>query len=207
MGASPTDVQARMISCLERTEVRARTIAGLEETDWPGSVRVHLDRAVAERREDRQAHTALDALVEAVEDGPELTLLLEDDLEFNRHLGHNIASWKPVRDREPDAPFFASLYDPTIRRLDGQEGEAFFVADPDAVYGSQAFLFSRATAAYMVEHWHEVEGMQDIKMSRLASRLGPIHYHDPSLVQHVGVVSSWGGPYHAASNFDPAWRA
>jgi len=48
------------------------------------------------------------------------------------------------------------------------------------------FVMSRKMAEHFVEHWWEVEGMQDIKMSRLAAQLAPIYYHQPSLVQHVG---------------------
>jgi hypothetical protein len=99
------------------------------------------------------------------------------------------------------------LYDPNIRRLKCVREHSFFVADPDAVYGSQALVLSHATVRFVVERWEEVEGMQDIRMSRLASRLGPIHYHLPSLVQHTGVESAWGGPFHATIEFDDRWRA
>jgi hypothetical protein len=49
--------------------------------------------------------------------------------------------------------------------------------------------------------------MQDIKLSRLAAPLCPLLFHSPSLVQHVGVASTWGGPYHQASDYDAYWRA
>jgi hypothetical protein len=51
--------------------------------------------------------------------------------------------------------------------------------------------------------------MQDIKMSRLAARLGPIYYHLPSLVQHVGVKSTWtdDSRFHDTKSFDRDWRA
>jgi hypothetical protein len=64
------------------------------------------------------------------------------------------------------------------------------------------------TARFIAAHWHEIEGMQDIKMSRLAARGGwPIYYHSPSLVQHIGRVSTWGGGYHYAPDFEPQFQA
>jgi hypothetical protein len=50
-------------------------------------------------------------------------------------------------------------------------------------------------------------GMQDIRMSRLAGRKCPLFYHTPSLVQHVGERSTWGGSFHWAQDFSPDWRA
>ena len=49
--------------------------------------------------------------------------------------------------------------------------------------------------------------MQDIKISRLAAQLDePIFYHVPSLVQHVGKRSTWGGKFHFAADYDPLWK-
>jgi hypothetical protein len=79
--------------------------------------------------------------------------------------------------------------------------------DPESIFGSQAFLLSRETAIYVVKHWDSVEGMQDIKMSRLAARLAePVFYHAPSLVQHVGRKSTWGGGFHRARDYDRYWK-
>jgi hypothetical protein len=50
--------------------------------------------------------------------------------------------------------------------------------------------------------------MQDIKISRLAGRLKrQVLYHCPSLVQHVGKSSVWGGPFHQARDFNRHWKA
>jgi hypothetical protein len=69
-------------------------------------------------------------------------------------------------------------------------------------------VLSLDTARFVAEHWHEVEGMQEIKMSRLAGRGGwQIYYHLPSLVQHVGQQSTWGGGYHYAPDFDQHFLA
>ncbi len=47
---------------------------------------------------------------------------------------------------------------------------------------------------------------QDIALARLAAQLAPLHYHVPSLVDHLGGESSWSGPQHPAQDFDPEWR-
>jgi len=133
-------------------------------------------------------------------------LFLEDDLQFNVAIEANIRAWAPVRIFYA-GQLFASLYNPNVQPLSVDEPGRFFIADPDAVYGSQAFVLSRETADYIFQHYWEVDGGQDIKMSRLASRRGPIFYHKPSLVQHVGYLSTWGGRYHEAGDYDSTWKA
>ena len=79
------------------------------------------------------------------------------------------------------------------------------MADPEAVYGGQAFLMSVATARWILEHWDD--GMHDIMWPRLAAQRSPVVYHRPSLVQHRGVPSTWGGVQHHASDYSPDWQA
>lgn len=202
------EIVAYMISCRQRAALREQTLANLRRTDWGAEAVVQLDDAAGSTGQERQTLTALHALQRVVADEVDVALFLEDDLDFNRHLRHNLEHWEPLRRLEVDAPFFGSLYNPNIRVLHRQIDEAFFVADSEAVYGSQAFLLSARTARYVVENWLEIPGMQDIKMSRLAARLGtPLYYHSPSLVQHVGTKSVWGGHFHAAASFDRDWRA
>ena len=196
-----------MISCKEREVVRGQTLRSLSEAGWTEPVLVECDRELAARRQERQERTAHSLLERAVANGREFVLFLEDDLVFNRHFAHNLTHWFPLSGHRAGGPFFASLYNPNVRELARRNGEACFVAFPDAVYGSQAFLLSLTTARYALAHWAEIPGMQDIKLSRLAARLGPIYYHVPSLVQHVGAASVWGGVFHQARDFDPDWRA
>ena len=102
----------------------------------------------------------------------------------------------------------ASLYNPGLRELACDIRNHARIVAPKSVFGSQAFLISRNTVEYVVRHWNEVQGMQDIKISRLAGRLKtPIFYHAPSLVQHTGAQSVWGAKFHQAADFDPTWRA
>ena len=199
------EIKAYVLSCPDREAMRNQTIKNLDLTDWDDTPAIEIDQTTCERRQDRQEQTALRLLQRAVADGSEAILFLEDDLTFNRHLRHNLENWYPLTKwRQPDH-FFASLYNPNVRRLAQSPRHSFFVADPNAVYGSQAFLLAGTTARYIAERWQDVIGMQDIKMSRLAARVCPIYYHTPSLVQHVGKDSAWGGPYHAAQDFDDGW--
>jgi len=199
-------IRAVMISCGERNALRLETLRHWAATDWGGpDLHVELDRAEFPCRQQRQTRTAWLALQRMLEDEADYILFLEDDLEFNRYLHHNLLSWGPVRRRELVC---AGLYNPGLPCLAWAHREHAVVVSPQAVFGSQAILLSRAAAEHAVAHWDEVEGMQDIRLSRLAGRLaGNLWYHSPSLVQHVGRESLWGGFAHQASDYDPDWRA
>lgn len=199
-------IVAYMMSCTEREATRDQTLADLRSTDWDDKVRVEVDRALYERSQSRQEDTAYNLLRRAIIDRPPCFLFLEDDLIFNRHLRHNLEHWAPVAEVSSTGYFFGSIYNPSVQPRWTNTDAAYFVAEPDSVYGSQAFLLSLATAEHIVEHWLEVIGLQDIKMSRLAAQVSPIYYHVPSLVQHVG-STTWGGANHSALDFQPEWKA
>jgi hypothetical protein len=100
-----------------------------------------------------------------------------------------------------------SLYDPGIRPVAWSPTGNFALCRPTSCYGSQAFIISRNAVKFIVDHWAEVDGKQDIRISRLANRLQPLmFYHVPSLVQHVGRESTWGGVFHFARDFDRDWK-
>ena len=198
---------AYMLSCAARAAVRRATLERLAATDWVGDAVVVLDGTDAVRPQERQERTARRLLERAAADGAGFVLFLEDDLEFNRHLSHNLAHWHPLLAAGPDGHLLGSLYDPGVYATEWHLDRAFSVAHPEFVYGSQAFLLSRATVALVLAGWDGVPGMQDIKISRIAAKAGPIHYHRPSLVQHVRAPSTWGGPYHWAKDYSESWRA
>jgi hypothetical protein len=198
---------AYMLSCAARDAVRAATLERLAATDWSGPVVVVLDESDAERPQDRQEQTARRLLEKAADDRVDFVLFLEDDLDFNVHLEHNLRRWLPLRAAGPNGHLMASLYDPGVAALSWDHEQALSIAHPELVYGSQAFLLSRTTVTVVLEGWPSVLGMQDIKISRLAAAVGPIHYHRPSLVQHVAAPSTWHGPSHFARDFSSRWRA
>ena len=191
-----------MISCGERDAVRTRTLMNLARTDWPSQVMVSMAGSDLPTPQARQTANSLEALKRGLTADREFILFLEDDLEFNRHLHHNLTHW-PVLQHVT----MASLYNPNIRELRRMPELHCFEAVPDAIYGSQAYLFSRACAEWIVERWGTIVGMQDILCSRLAAQLGlPIYYFQPSLVQHVGKESTFGGGFHYTKDFDPEFK-
>jgi len=200
-------IVAYMLSCAARDGVRAATLGRLAITDWGDDVVVVLDETGAERPQERQERTARRLLETAAADGAELVLFLEDDLEFNVHLRHNLAHWAPLRAAGAGGHLLGSLYNPGVVAVERHLEQAFSIAHPETVYGSQAFLLSRETVARVLAGWHAVIGMQDIRIARLAAAAGPIHYHWPSLVQHVDAASTWGGTPHWARDYDASWRA
>ena len=142
---------------------------------------------------------------ERLDDAADYILFLEDDLDFNRHLRHNLSQWPPLRDGRLT---LGSIYNPALRDEAWDARSNARIVDPKTAYGSQAFVLSKDTAAHIVRRWCEVRGLQDLRMLRLAGRLGkPVYYHAPSLVQHVGLRSTWGGGFHESHDFDPEWKA
>lgn len=196
-----------MASCNERREACDRTLARFATTDWGEPPVVVIDRAAHERVLDRMNDTSRRVLERAVAEADDIFLYLEDDLEFNRSLRHDLDHWPPLVDRLAGDYFFGSLYNPNVVAVASQQDpRSFTVADPDKVYGAQAFVLSVATARWILDHWNDVPGLPDIRFSRLAARRSPIYYHRPSLVQHRPVDSTWGGTQHAANDFSPNWR-
>jgi hypothetical protein len=197
-----------MMSCLERAAVREKTIASFARTDWQGAslVTVLDDRTAADRLA-AITRTWWRMVTAARESGADYCLLMEDDLELNIYIGHNLRNWAPLRARDPEWPFFASLYNPAHPIVRRHLGENYLVADPWAFWGAQAIVVSRATLSYLLRFWDEEGGPPDLKMPRLAARVGPVYYHAPSLVQHVGDVSTWGGIPHQSPDYDAKFRA
>lgn len=205
-GRAPLRIQAVMISCPRRNGVRRRTLENLARTDWSDCPHhVQMDDSKGKNPRQRQSRWAYRALKASLELDAEYILFLEDDLEFNQHIRHNLQNWQPLQARQVA---LAGLHNPSVReRACDLQHNARIVA-PNSVIGSQALLISRETVHYLVRHWHRVQGMQDFRISRLAHRLrNPILYHAPSLVQHIGVRSLWGGRVHPAVDFDPTWAA
>lgn len=198
---------ASIISCPGREKLRESTLRSFRKSGWGDrDIHVQLDQwPKFKTRQESQTHTSWLALRHLLaKTKADYFLFLEDDLEINRFFYSNILAWAPLRERRTT---LAGFYNPGVRILASDLGRHAVIVDPESVYGSQCFLIERTTAAYIVKHWDEIEGMQDIKISRLAARRKrPIFYHMPSLVQHVGKKSTWGGHLHRASDYNAYWR-
>lgn len=206
MTDAPLRLGAYMLSCVERSAVREETLACLATTDWGSAPVVVLDRGRHERKQNRIADTGRVLLELAVTGDADVFVVFEDDLDFNRFLRHNLGCWKPLVDHVEGEPFFASLYNPNVVPVrSSTDTAAYTVADPDKVYGGQAFLMSVATARWILERWNT--GMPDIVWPRLAAQRSPVFYHRPSLVEHREVPSTWGGYQHQAMDYSPDWKA
>jgi hypothetical protein len=199
--------QVRMVSCRERYEVRAQTLASWAATDWQGTPIVEMDDGRAFLIQSRIEETWLRALRAAVSEEPEFILLLEDDLEFNRSLRHNLERWPALqRLGGSERPFFGSLYASNQPMLWRDPASRSAIAAPEGFWGAQALVLSYGTARHLLSHWQPGGLAHDLKAPRLAGEQGPIYCHVPSLVQHRVGDSTWGGGVHRATDFDPAYR-
>jgi len=194
-----------MISCAERDELRRQTLRRLANTDWGAAPLIQFDDGQGDCPVQRQLRSTGLVLQAALGRNPDYVLFLEDDLLFNRHLRHNLLHWPPVKRGLVTA---ASLYNPRLPEVACDTRHHVRVMHPHSVFGSQALLISAATVKYLLRNWSHDGAGQDLKIARLAGRLGkPIFYHAPSLVQHVGRRSVWGGAFHQAQDFDSTWKA
>jgi hypothetical protein len=205
------EFEAFIVSCPQRGEFRDRTLASIAASDWRGGVHVVMDEEdpgmpVLERI----GQTWLRAVRLATESKADCMLLLEDDVEVGRHIHHNLKTWKPivaVRARSgPRYQLYGSLYDPGILAFRANHADHFFYAFPQLVWGAQAIVMSPQTARLLVSQWQTRNEEPDRKMPRIAASATPIFYHLPSLVQHIGATSTWGGVRHVARSYDPEWR-
>lgn len=196
-------IDAVVLTCRGREAVLAKTLDSLRRTDWGEEPTVFLDRVDDPDPEVRQIVACKLLLADALTRPWDHLLFLEDDVAFNRHLRHNLETWWPLR---AGRVRLASLYAPPAVAFPVR-GERFAVADPRSVYGSQAMILSRACAAHIHDRYDDGAGKQDLRFAELAGPLGPVFYHSPSLVQHVGRVSVWGGIFHEAADYDPEYRA
>jgi hypothetical protein len=199
---------AYVVTCAERSAIFQETLGKFRRTDWGRDPELQMDDGVAPDKLARIHATWLKALERVATDDADFGLILEDDLDFNVHLRRNLISWGPVQGRDRNAPFFGSIYNADNRPASWRDPkQPFFIAHPRQFWGAQAIVVSRLMAGYFLKHWNEETGAADLRMPRLASRIAPVYIHAPSLVQHVGGQSTWGGPFHQARDFDQTWKS
>jgi hypothetical protein len=191
-----------MISCRERSLVRAETVRRLAATDWGREAELVLDDESGADRLDRIHRTWHRALECAARAAGDFVLLLEDDLIFCRRLRTNLESWNPLARTSRRQPFYASLYNPGMPYLWRNVRDRFMVAHPHDIWGSQAIVMTPITAAFVAAQWGSADGNPDQRMPRIAARVTPVYYHLPSLVDHAPVETTWGGVVHKARDFD-----
>jgi hypothetical protein len=203
------NIGAVMISCPERDSIRAATLASWQKTGMVSEPQVILDTAVCgpgiTRRQSRQEIVSKAALQAGEAGRYDYFLFMEDDLEFNVNLAANLNAWEPIVSGMLN---MGSLYNPNVAGPEIKCPYAnTYTADPSKIYGSQCFVLSKVATQYVLDNWANQIGMQDIKISRICAALGPIYYHAPSLVQHTGIHSVWGGGFHTAKDYSATWLA
>lgn len=199
-------VAVRMISCPARDRLRQRTLARLARTDWGAApLSVVIDEGRFGQKVDNITHTVWRALQQCLATRAEYFLLLEDDLDFNRHFRHNLVCW--ISSHAPEL-MLGTFYNPGLPELAWDLERHSILMNPRAYFGSQALLISRPLAHYFMEHWREGPSAVDLKMGILAGQYSTLlRCHQPSLVQHLGYHSVWGAGFHQASDFSSHWRA
>jgi hypothetical protein len=201
---------AYIVTCHERRPALEATLARFRRTDWGRDPKLITDDGTGPDRRARVHATWQKALERVARGTADLALIMEDDLDFNRHLRHNLTAWVPLRGRDGAAPFFASIYDVGAGGAPGApqaSGDHYRIASPTLAWGGHAIIVSRFMAGHFVRYWGEEDGTADIRMPRLAARLTVILLHTPSLVQHIGDDSAWSGLHHRTADFDRDWRA
>lgn len=139
------NLAACMLSCPEREQLRNQTLSNLRRAGWTADVILEIDGTTFTRRQERQEQSALRLLRQAARADADFILFLEDDLDFNAHLTHNLECWQPTNQRDSGAHFFGSLYNPNVYARSWDPERAYFIAEPEAVYGSQAFILAKPT--------------------------------------------------------------
>ena len=198
-------LQPVIMTCPERRDLLENTLRSWGKTDAAHcSPLVCLDSNLRLATQTRMTRNGLTALKLALYQEPDFVLFLEDDIEFNVHLLHNLQCWSALA-INPPSNFFGSLYDPNLPFL-SRQGDCSTVHQ-QAAWGSQALIFRHFVAEYFIKHWEKAAGLVDSRMYALANRCGKLLFHYPSLVQHVGEKSTWGGFPHVSGSFKADHKA
>ncbi|WP_162670007.1 class I SAM-dependent methyltransferase [Gemmata massiliana] len=196
-----------------------RTLASIRASDWPGApvvLRQPVDWPVGWESTSRMYRTVLQR---AWEDGCWWAVVLEDDVQVNRHLWANLTRWHPITTGQlhwgslfiPD-----TIHDPWARtcpELGYRLARPALTTGPNAqwqkarLWGSQAYVFSRGGLSVMLDRWDRHGGGQDARAVAIAGGAGwPLWYASPCLVEHVPVISAFGTPPAYAPDFVPDFR-
>jgi hypothetical protein len=195
-----------MISCPQRARTLRQTLKNLAATDWGDEpVQVRLDQDPSCPSNGSQRRNAFALLQQGLAVRADYILFLEDDLQFNQFIRHNLYSWQPLLNREIT---LASLFNPGFQPVACDVINHSLIVEPFQMFGSQALLLSKTAIRRILAHWEEIQEPVDLVMPRLIGQRGkPIYCHAPSLVQHRGRRSTFGHGFFQAVDFDPRWKA
>lgn len=182
-----------IITCPARHESLAKTLQSYAEADFSFPPIVVSDAGHSSDPTFSQMGNSFFAINKMLNLPWEWMLFAEDDVEFNRHIEHNLKTWDLLKTGKVT---FARLYGADNHEL---------VPDYMQIGGSQGLFFSRDAALKIVANWHNFPSsfMQDLRMFRT---IREIYTHQPNLVQHRSEPSTWGGRPHISPTYDPVWR-
>ncbi|HWF20368.1 MAG TPA: glycosyltransferase family 9 protein [Verrucomicrobiae bacterium] len=169
----------------------------LRQTDWPTTTPLW-------RCPDDDLRESLhSALAQALDAGCTSIVLLHGNLIFNRHIYHNLLSWKPFRQGAFD---LGSLYDPGVRADALDLPNRARLLRPRRGFSSPAVLISVSFATIFLGQLKAPRtSATDLSMVARTLRQ-PVHFHAPSLVQFAAPTASLSET-PSAFDFDPVWRA
>lgn len=167
-----------------RTEAHRRLQDSLEVSDLHGSggreLWLRQGAGVVAIDHWRASHRA------AAELEADLVLVLEDDALANRHLVHNIQTWRWPYDKDFGAGW---LYNPG-----GYTKKDVWYNGPPAWHGTVGVLYPRALLGALIEKaWPAIQDGEawDLAMSRAVTQIGKrIRVHYPAIVEHQSDVPS-----------------
>jgi hypothetical protein len=196
-------IRGVMLSFVERQTARELSLHSLEKTDWRSPIDVHVENGDTKDNGVRRLKGSYLALKKGLQSNPDYILLLNDGLEFNCHLWHNLCKWAPVA---TGAATIASIYNPNVMEFACDiRTNTRFVASHTA-FGNEAFLISRDGAEQVVRCWRRFERARDFDLRSIASCLkSSVLYHAPSLVQLVAIEKD--EKVRRAIDFDSSWKA
>jgi hypothetical protein len=201
-------IKAFLHTCPERRAVCAGTLDRWRLTDWGEDPVAVVDEGSGPPSVARLAANAHRSFSMAVGMDADYYVFLEDDLYFNLHLRHNLTHWPPLCER---ALWMGSLFNPSLPPSGTCHSDLWgarsFICARASYYGAQAVVLSREAVAESLREWDAVPEPYDLKLAAIAERHSAgVVLHLPSLVQHVGAPSTWGGGPIRAINFDPFFR-
>lgn len=200
---SPVRIKAYMITCPKRSNVLDKTLENLRATDWGEEPVIIMDHENGNQQINslRLLRTAY-----AHQDFFDYVLFLEDDLDFNINIRHNLQNWPRLQNQ---SFMFGTLYgDRTSEHV-----QPVTIYDGDYSYNmsghycSQALLIHKKVIKYLIDNWSKAIGWQDIRFQKLLSQLFNLSWGSiVNLIQHQEVKSTWGGGAHSTPYFDKNYK-
>ena len=198
-----------LLTCAGREASLAETLASWAACDWAHETpRVFFNGDPPSTPGDDAAHRDagqrvfagfVAILKTALAGDADYFLLLEDDIAFAKNIRAAIHAWPPLLEGKIGCAHF---YDPGLSMTAHCPEQRYKLADSWGVFGSQARLFTRECAEWLLPLYTLGAEHHDQQTARLVALRWPLYYHAPSLVQHTGRVSTWGaGDFHSAGDF------